>query len=226
MAGLTLLSVMIHDNPFESSKAMSPAHKNHCLTFCLALLNMAFLLLPSPGWGEGFMRVQKKGVIYYYFSNRPTPMEQLKAGHNSGRIKVTAATGLRGQSNLEPLIREAGRKHKVPPALIKAVIRVESNFNPAATSPKGAQGLMQLMPGTADQLEVSNPYDAQENISGGTRYLRLMLEKFGFRLPLALAAYNAGPNRVAKCQNVPAIIETQAFVRDVCQNYLQYDQEK
>jgi soluble lytic murein transglycosylase-like protein len=207
---------------------MPPAHKSLGSSIYLALISMFFLLVPSPVLGQGFLRVQKKGVIYYYFSNRPSPQEHVTACSNQGRIKLTAPTGLGRQSAkaLEPLIRQASRQHDVPPALIKAVIRVESNFNPAATSPKGAQGLMQLMPGTADQLQVGDPYDAQENIAGGTRYLRMLLEKFGFRLPLALAAYNAGPNRVAKCQKVPDIPETQAFVRGVCQNYLHYDQEK
>ena len=123
---------------------------------------------------------------------------------------------------MEPCIQSAGRNHKLPPALIKAVIRVESNFNPEATSPKGAQGLMQLMPGTAEQLQVSNPYDIQENIRGGSRYLGMMLQKFNYNLPLALAAYNAGPGRVERCQGVPQIQETQRFVRDVCTSFLQY----
>jgi hypothetical protein len=102
------------------------------------------------------------------------------------------------------------------------VIRVESNFNPAATSPKGAQGLMQLMPGTAEQLQVSNPYDIRENIAAGTRYLGMLLQKFDNNLALALAAYNAGPQRVEKYQMVPNIKETQGFGRDVCTNFLQY----
>ena len=116
----------------------------------------------------------------------------------------------------------AGRNHQLPPALIKAVIQVESNFNPMATSPKGAQGLMQLMPGTAEDLQVSDAYDVQENISGGSRYLSYLLKKFGFNLPMALAAYNAGPGRVERCQGVPQIRETQRFVRDVCNNFLKY----
>jgi soluble lytic murein transglycosylase-like protein len=102
---------------------------------------------------------------------------------------------------------------------------VESNFNPAATSPKGAQGLMQLMPGTAEQLQVSNPYDIRENIAAGTRYLGMLLQKFDNNLALALAAYNAGPQRVEKCQTVPNIKETQGFVRDVCTNFFQYSKE-
>ena len=87
---------------------------------------------------------------------------------------------------LEPLIKSASQQHNLPDALIKAVIRVESNFNPAATSPKGAQGLMQLMPGTAEQLQVTNPYDIKENIWAGTRYLGMLLQKFNNNLPMAL----------------------------------------
>ena len=81
---------------------------------------------------------------------------------------------------------------------------------------------MQLMPGTAEQLQVANPYDIQENIRGGSRYLGMMLQKFNYNLPLALAAYNAGPGRVQRCQGVPQIKETQRFVRDVCTNFLEY----
>lgn len=123
---------------------------------------------------------------------------------------------------LDPLVHEASRQHNLPPSLIRAVIRVESNFNPAATSPKGAQGLMQLMPATAEQLQVSNPYDIRENIWAGTRYLKMLLQKFNNQLPLALAAYNAGPQRVQQSQGIPPIEETQGFVRDVCTNFLKY----
>ncbi len=194
----------------------------------LALCLVVVLLLPAPGWTEPYRRVVKNGVIYYYFANRPTPAEKAAASLPTGRLRgapgPVRVSRLTPQS-LEPIIQEASRQHKLPPALIKAVIRVESNFDPAATSPKGAQGLMQLMPGTAADLQVQDPYDLQENVMGGTRYLRHLLEKFGFRLPLALAAYNAGPNRVAKSQKVPDLPETQAFVHNVCQTYLTYEQQ-
>ncbi len=120
------------------------------------------------------------------------------------------------------MVEEASRHFNLPPTLIKAVIKVESNFVPSATSSKGAQGLMQLMPGTAKDLQVQNAYDIRENILAGTRYLYTMLENFGYRLPLALAAYNAGPRQVEKHQDIPPIKETQGFVRDVCVNFLQY----
>jgi Transglycosylase SLT domain len=188
----------------------------------------AILLLMGGSFqvqAESFKRVCKQGVIYYYFADKPNLnsfrslgndiMKQSSARRPLGRIKVVP-------DSLEPHIKSAGRNHKLPPALIKAVIRVESNFNPGATSPKGAQGLMQLMPGTAEDLQVANPYDVQENISGGSRYLGMLLKKFDFNLPMALAAYNAGPGRVERCQGVPNIRETQRFVREVCASFLQY----
>jgi soluble lytic murein transglycosylase-like protein len=161
-------------------------------------------------------------VIYYYFSNRPGKTTQAPVMRR-GPLAHPLACPRPSRGELEPLIEEAGRQQHLPPALIKAVIRVESNFNPAATSPKGAQGLMQLMPGTADDLQVSNPYDIQENIRGGTRYLGMLLQKFNNRLHLALAAYNAGPQRVDRYQDVPPIKETQEFVRDVCDNFMRYN---
>jgi soluble lytic murein transglycosylase-like protein len=180
----------------------------------------------SSAQAQAFKRVCKDGVIYYYFSNRGDN----KAGQDYVRSPlVKSARPLRAAKTppieLEPVVQEASRHFKLPPSLIKAVIRVESNFVPTATSPKGAQGLMQLMPGTAEQLQVSDAYDIRENIWAGTRYLCMMLEKFGYRLPLALAAYNAGPQRVEKRQDIPPIKETQGFVREVCSNFLHYSKE-
>ena len=199
----------------------------------LASLILVLLLFPCLGLGsippasaEPFVRVCKDGVIYYYFSNhlRTTPSATKRARRN--RSPYPLARHRPSPGELEPLIHEVSRQHNLPPSLIKAVIQVESNFNPGATSPKGAQGLMQLMPGTAEDLQVVNPYDAQENVWAGTRYLKMLLEKFNYRLPLALAAYNAGPNRVSQRQDVPPIRETQDFVRNVCANFVQYSGER
>lgn len=176
-----------------------------------------------PAQAESYLRVSKNGVIYYYFSQKGSQPSAL-ALNKPGKVRPLRPP-LRARitaQELEPVIQEASRHHGLPPSLVKAVIRVESNFNPGATSPKGAQGLMQLMPETAAFLQVSNPYDVRENVWAGSRYLRLLLDRFNFRLPLALAAYNAGPQRVVQRQEIPPIRETQAFVRDVCTNFLQY----
>ena len=121
---------------------------------------------------------------------------------------------------LAPIVHEASLLHGLPVSLIQAVIKVESNFVSWAVSPKGAMGLMQLMPGTAAFLGVQDPFNPRENIHGGCRYLRLMLDYFGGSLPLALAAYNAGYQRVVSCGfQIPPIKETQEFVTEVLARY-------
>ena len=120
---------------------------------------------------------------------------------------------------LERLIHKYASHYGVDPSLVRAVMRHESGFNPHAVSPKGAQGLMQLMPGTSDLMGVQNPFDPEQNIAGGVGYLRHCLDRFGQSVPLAVAAYNAGPARVAKSQGVPSIPETQNFVKNVMATY-------
>jgi len=121
---------------------------------------------------------------------------------------------------LKPLTLEAARTYGLPPSLVEAVIRVESNFSPRAVSPKGAMGLMQLMPGTARDLGVEDPFCPRQNILAGTRYLRLLLNLFQQDLSLALAAYNAGFRRVLEHGwRIPPIPETQEFVSRVLQEY-------
>jgi hypothetical protein len=120
---------------------------------------------------------------------------------------------------LEGLIHKYGNLHGVDPSLVRAVMRHESGFNPQAVSPKGAQGLMQLMPGTADLMGVSKPFDPEQNIAGGVGYLRRCLDRFNNDVALALAAYNAGPERVARTGAVPAIPETQTYVKNVIETY-------
>lgn len=211
-------------------KEINKSYIKSCYLMVLACLVVIISGIGSINsvYAEPFIRVYKQGVIYYYFSNKydmNSPGTLDNRINNQLRINRPLVTHRLSAQELEPWLKWASQNHKIPPALIKAVIRVESNFNPSATSPKGAQGLMQLMPGTAEQLQVRNSYDIQENIWAGTRYLGMLLQKFNNNLPLALAAYNAGPQRVQQCQGIPPIKETQGFVRDVCTNFLQYSEK-
>ncbi|MDY6880530.1 MAG: lytic transglycosylase domain-containing protein [Thermodesulfobacteriota bacterium] len=117
------------------------------------------------------------------------------------------------------IINQAASRFRVDPHLVKAVIKAESDFDHQAISHKGAKGLMQLMPETADTLEVKDPFDPEENIFGGTRYLSLLLKRFKNNKRLAVAAYNAGPERVEKHNGIPPISETEAFVKRVMNFY-------
>jgi soluble lytic murein transglycosylase-like protein len=112
-------------------------------------------------------------------------------------------------------------RHGLDPVLVEKVVWAESNFNPLAVSQKGAMGLMQLMPATADLLSVAEPFDPVQNLEGGMRYLRYLLDRFSGRLDLALAAYNAGEGRVLRAGGVPAITETRHYVRKIMTAYLE-----
>jgi hypothetical protein len=161
-------------------------------------------------------------------------IDQLKlsalTGSNIGRTQNTASTSgnefkkvlksiTNVPENLEGIFAEAANKYGISEKLLKAVAKVESNFNAQATSKKGAAGIMQLMPATAKSLGVMNPYDARSNIMGGAKYLKEHLERFDGNIDLTLAAYNAGGNNVKKYGGIPPFKETQEYVKKV-KNYM------
>jgi soluble lytic murein transglycosylase-like protein len=136
---------------------------------------------------------------------------------------TTLRSRLKGNaSSYDHHIRRLSRRYDVDPYLIKAVIKAESDFDCYALSKAGAQGLMQLMPETARELNVRNPFNPYENIDGGTRYLRNMLDTFNGNIPLSLAAYNAGPSLVKRLQKIPRIPETVKYVKKVLRHYKGY----
>ena len=143
-----------------------------------------------------------------------------KASATGGGLQAKAASASGGaggpvDGRFASEINAAAARHRLDPALLKALIRQESNFNPNAVSPAGARGLTQLMPGTAAALGVKNPLDPAQAINGGAKYLRQQLDRFGGDVRKALAAYNAGPGAVARHGGVPPYAETQNYVRKV-----------
>jgi soluble lytic murein transglycosylase-like protein len=146
-------------------------------------------------------------------------------GHESSQsasVKIMTAN-FRGPAattaDIDSAIEQAAARHNVDPNLVRAVVKVESNFNPNAVSRKGAMGLMQLMPATARQLKVNNPFDPEQNVDAGVRHLKQLLESYGGDVKLTLAAYNAGAGAVARSSGVPHYAETQNYVRRITNLY-------
>ncbi len=177
---------------------------------------LAALVFPLAGTpfaqAAVFYYVDAQGV--YYFTNAPTkPYFRILPGFGLPKdVNLTAG-------RYANLIHRTAREHGIDPDLIKAIIRVESNFDPHAVSRKGAQGLMQLMPTTAAEHAVADAFDPEQNITGGVRYMRKLMDLFGGDLHLALAAYNAGENAVWRYKGIPPYRETQQYVRKVVALY-------
>lgn len=123
------------------------------------------------------------------------------------------------KEQLQRMVHETAERHQVDPKLVRAVIETESNWNPSAVSHKGAFGLMQLVPGTAQRMGVTNVFDPQQNLDGGVKYLRSLLDRYNGNVPLTLAAYNAGEHAVDRWRGVPNYRETRQYVRKVSNSY-------
>jgi Transglycosylase SLT domain len=152
-----------------------------------------------------------------------TPVVESSPPSFAGNTKDVAAAnvGLLASApvDLSEVVNAASGRYRLDPDLVNSVIKAESGFHVRAVSPKGAQGLMQLMPGTASQLGVPNAFDPQANVEGGTKYLRELLERYNFDLVKALAAYNAGPLRVKQFGGVPPYYETRAYVARIVRDF-------
>ena len=154
-------------------------------------------------------------------ANYRTSYETLSASALGARLAPVVQTVRKGSAPYDRLIRNTANSFDVDPALVKAVVAAESNFEPRAVSKVGAQGLMQLMPATARAMGVRRPFAPSENIRGGVRYLRSLLDRFE-NLDLALAAYNAGPEAVMRHGGIPPYPETEAYVTKVLSHYRRY----
>lgn len=198
-------------------------------SFFLISTGVLALLMPVIE-GRADMFVCSDGRGSTQFTNAPTGQDckpfvpaQRYIENPPSVFRVVGGKGGRKSSvAYDRYIQRVGRMYNVDPYLIKAVICTESDFDHQAVSKKGAQGLMQLMPGTAADLQVDNPFNPGQNIDGGVRYLRSLLDTFDGNLVLSLAAYNAGPGLVKRTGGVPRIPETLDYVRKVLSQYRVY----
>jgi soluble lytic murein transglycosylase-like protein len=184
----------------------------------------ALWLLSSEAHADIYRYVDAEGVIHFSNVNKRGKLFA-RGSKPSAKAKVDGVRAIRVDRDpalYDAYIREAANLYQIPEALVRAVIRVESNFDPRALSHANARGLMQLIPATAERMLVSDPYDARQNVLGGTRYLRVLANLFNGNLQLTLAAYNAGENAVIRYRGIPPYEETQNYVTRVLSFYNQY----
>lgn len=188
------------------------------VVFSFELLFFSIIPIVNSSYADFYSYVDQKGVHHY--TNIPPTDKKYKLKWRTKKASVKPNGIYNYPKSYEEDILRAAKQHDVDPDLVKAVIKVESNFNSSAISRKGAMGIMQLMPDTAEGYSVDNPFNPKENIDGGTKYLKKLIEMFGGDLKLALAAYNAGENAVIKYGfRIPPYNETIDYVEKVLMHY-------
>ena len=170
----------------------------------------------TPLYADIYVYADSAGVLH--FTNVPTSSN---SSNYKVYIKETPKKSLESDATdlYDHVISEASKKHGVSFSLLKALIKIESDFNPRAVSKAGAMGLMQIMPENIRRLKIKDPFDPKDNVMGGARYLKQLIHRFEGKLHLALAAYNAGPKAVEQYQRIPPYEETENFVKQVMKYY-------
>ena len=177
--------------------------------------------LQTPNNIQSFDSVLKNSSTVKFGDLLVKPTKQVNANIYTQQVSQQANnTPISPKEKIKNIISFAAKKHGVDEKLVNALVQQESGFNPNAKSKVGAMGLMQLMPATAKGLGVTNPMDPEQNVEGGVKYLKSMLDKYNGNIILALAAYNAGPGAVDKYDGVPPYKETQNYVKSILANYL------
>ena len=191
--------------------------------FASLLALVALLGLPGYAEAEIYAFTDEKGVTHFSDVRRHEGYLRFWPTARLARLPRPRITAKPSPRAWDRVIARAGHNHGVSPGLVKAVVHAESAFDPAAVSHKGAQGLMQLMPATARQLVVDDPFDPWQNIDGGTRYLSSMIQRFKGDLSLGLAAYHAGERAVRRYNGIPPYQETRKYVKKVLSLHKRYD---
>jgi len=184
----------------------------------LCMISVTFAA-PSTLHADIYLHIDEDGV--YNFTDAP-PSSKYKLFIKERKPRPVKKKPL---EKFDKYIEEASKRHKVSFPLLKAVAKVESDFNPKAVSKKGAKGLMQIMPMNFELLKIKDPFNPRESIMGGARYLSQLLNRFRGDVRLAVAAYNAGPDSVERFQNIPPIKETKDYVKKIMKYYALYKKE-